>query len=57
MKIDSSSVIFDTDDDDDDDELFLCYGWPTKGKSRTRRVKDLNLRRIWVQVSLYEVLQ
>ena len=19
------------DDDDDDDELFLCYGWPTKG--------------------------
>ena len=19
------------DGDDDDDELFLCYGWPTKG--------------------------
>ena len=53
MKIDSSSVIFDTDDD----ELFLCYSWPTKGKSRKRRVQDLNLRRIWVQVSLNEVVQ
>ena len=21
----------DDDDDDDDDELFLWYGWPTKG--------------------------
>ena len=25
------SIICDDDDDDDDDELFLWYGWPTKG--------------------------
>ena len=53
------------DDDDDDDELFLWYGWPTKGvalfpagttvrdphhrESPTRREQDLNLRRAWVQ--------
>ena len=51
--------------DDDDDELFLWYGWPTKGvalfpagtivrdphhrESPTRREQGLNLRRIWVQ--------
>ena len=34
MKINSESdnlQFYDDDDDDDDDELFLCYGWPTKG--------------------------
>ena len=24
-------LLDDDDDDDDDDELFLWYGWPTKG--------------------------
>ena len=24
-------IVDDDDDDDDDDELFLWYGWPTKG--------------------------
>ena len=26
-----TSQPLDDDDDDDDDELFLWYGWPTKG--------------------------
>ena len=50
--------------DDDDDELFLWYGWPTKGvrdphhrESPTRREQDLNLRRTWVQALLNEVVQ
>ena len=25
------AMAYDDDDDDDDDELFLWYGWPTKG--------------------------
>ena len=27
----AKSINDDDDDDDDDDELFLWYGWPTKG--------------------------
>ena len=58
---------------DDDDELFLWYGWPTKGlalfpartiardphhhESPTRREQDLNLRRTWVQALVNEVVQ
>ena len=61
------------DDDDDDDELFLWYGWPTKGvalfpagtivrdphhrESPTCREQGLNLRRTWVQALLSEVVQ
>ena len=60
-------------DDDDDDELFLWYGWPTKGvalfpagtiasdphhrESPTRCEQDLNLRRTWVQALVNEVVQ
>ena len=63
----------DDDDDDDDDEFFLWYGWPTKGvalfpagptvrdphhrESPTRRKKDLNLRKTWVQALMNEVVQ
>ena len=63
----------DDDDDDDDDELFLWYGWPTKGvalfpagtivrdphhcESPTRRGQDLNLHRTWVQALMNEVVQ
>ena len=66
-------TIFDDDDDDDDDELFLWYGWPTKGvalfpagtivrdphhcESPTRREQDLSLRRPWVQALVNEVVQ
>ena len=57
----------------DDDELFLWYGWPTKGvplfpartivrdphhhESPTHRKQDLNLRRTWVQTLMNEVVQ
>ena len=57
--------------DDDDYELFLWYGWPTKGvalfpagaivrdahhrESPTRREQDLSLRR--VQALVNEVVQ
>ena len=59
--------------DDGDDELFLWYGWPTKGlglfpagtiardpqrrESPTHREQDLNLRRTWVQALMNEVAQ
>ena len=60
-------------DDNDDDELFLWYGWPTKGvalfpagtivrdphhrESPTRRGQGSSLRRAWVQAYLDEVVQ
>ena len=31
VKYDCDLLGGDDDDDDDDDELFLWYGWPTKG--------------------------
>ena len=31
IDIPSWACFFDDDDDDDDDELFMWYGWPTKG--------------------------
>ena len=29
--VDREARLWHDDDDDDDDELFLWYGWPTKG--------------------------
>ena len=58
-------MFFRGDDDNDDDELFLWYGWPTKGvalfpagtiardphhrESPARREQGLNLRITWVK--------
>ena len=74
VKIDDDDDDDDDDgNDDDDDELFLWYGWLTKGlalfpagtiardpqrrESPTHREQDLNLRRTWVQALMNEVAQ